>query len=506
MRAETGATPLRPPASEEPRSGTFARRSFLGVFPSIMLPMFLSVVDQTIVATALPAIAASLGEVERVSWIVVSYLIANTIAAPVYGRLGDALGRQRMMLAAIAVFVGASVLCALAPSVTLLTIARLLQGLGGGGLMTLSQALVGEAIPARERPRYQGYLSTIVVCSASFGPIAGGILTQYLGWRAVFYVNLPLGLLAFGLALRLPRIPGRGEGFRFDGLGLLFFAGFVAPVLLALEQIQHLETASPAVIALLLAFAIVCVALLVWQEARAASPLLPVKLLRAPAIWRSDALAAFHGAALLSLITFIPIYCRAARGYSAAEIGVLLLPLSVGVGFGSLLTSRLVTRTGRTMIFPTLALPIVSIGLAATAFALPHLGRWELTVALGAVTLFMGTVMNVVQVTVQNASGPAALGAGAGSVQFSRSVGATFGTAGVGALIFVYLAIRSPEASAVFGSLIEHGPAILDAFEAPQRTAVNAAVTGAFQAALLLIAAFTAGGAILAALVPIRRL
>jgi MFS family permease len=168
--------------------------AFLTVFPSIMLPMFLAVVDQTIVATALPAIAASTGQFERASWIVVSYLIASTIAAPIYGRLGDSFGRRRLMFAALAVFIIASLLCAASPSIELLTLARVLQGLGGGGLMTLSQALVGEAIPPRERARYQGYLAAVAVCANTFGPIAGGYLTEQFGWQSIFLVNLPIGL------------------------------------------------------------------------------------------------------------------------------------------------------------------------------------------------------------------------------------------------------------------------------------------------------------------------
>jgi len=154
------------------------RAVFWTVFPSIMLPMFLAVADQTIVATALPAIASDLGDVERLSWVVVSYLIANTIAAPVYGRLGDSFGRRRMMLAALALFIAGSVLCALAPSIEFLTATRVLQGFGGGGLMTLSQALVGETISPRERGRYQGYLAGVMVGSSTFGPIAGGYLTS----------------------------------------------------------------------------------------------------------------------------------------------------------------------------------------------------------------------------------------------------------------------------------------------------------------------------------------
>jgi MFS family permease len=151
-----------------------------------MLPMFLAVLDQTIVATALPSIVAATGEVERASWVVVSYLIASTIAAPIYGRLGDAFGRRRLMFVALAVFIAASLLCAASTSIVLLTVARLLQGLGGGGLMTLSQALVGEAFPPRERARYQGYLAAVAVCANTFGPVAGGYLTQHFGWQWCF--------------------------------------------------------------------------------------------------------------------------------------------------------------------------------------------------------------------------------------------------------------------------------------------------------------------------------
>src|SRR5579884_1219971 len=169
-----------------------------------MLPMFLAVVDQTIVATALPTIAAATGEVQRASWIVVAYLVASTIAAPIYGRLGDAFGRRRLMFVALGVFIVASVACALSPTVELLTLARVLQGLGGGGLMTLSQALIGEAIPPRERARYQGYLATVAMTANSFGPVAGGYLTEHFGWRSIFLINMPIGLGAVALVARMP--------------------------------------------------------------------------------------------------------------------------------------------------------------------------------------------------------------------------------------------------------------------------------------------------------------
>jgi MFS family permease len=257
---------------------------FLTIFPSIVLPMFLAVIDQTIVATALPAIAASLGDVDRVSWVVVSYLIAGTVAAPVYGQLGDVFGRRRLMFVALGVHLAASVLCGLARSMDLLIGARLLQGLGGGGLMTLSQALVGEAIPPRERGRYQGYLAGVAVASNAFGPVAGGYLTEHLGWQWVFYINVPMGLLAVLLTFRLKAVGGGQKWWRFDTPGLLLFIMFVAPTLLALGRLQHLDAGAVWSILIWAALGLISLVLLLKFESRSSSPLLPITLLRQPAI------------------------------------------------------------------------------------------------------------------------------------------------------------------------------------------------------------------------------
>src|SRR3984893_8115178 len=261
-------------------SGRPVRPTFFAIFPSIMLPMFLAVVDQTIVATALPAIAADTGNVERASWIVVSYLIASTIAAPIYGTLGDAFGRRRLMFWALFIFILASLLCAASPTIELLALARVLQGLGGGGLMTLSQALVGEAIPPRERARYQGYLATAAISANAFGPVAGGFMAQHLGWQSIFLINLPLGLLAAVLTLRLPSHPHPSGRWHIDGWGVLLFACLVAPLILALERAQHLDPSALPTILGLVAFAILALVLLIRRELATASPLLPISLLR----------------------------------------------------------------------------------------------------------------------------------------------------------------------------------------------------------------------------------
>jgi len=435
-----------------------------------MLPMFLAVVDQTIVATALPAIAASTGQIERASWIVVSYLIAATIAAPLYGRLGDSFGRRRIMFAALAVFIFASLLCAASPTVELLTLARVFQGLGGGGLMTLSQALVGEAFPPRERARYQGYLAAVA-----------------LTWR------LP--------TLTKERLP-----WRADPGGLVLFTIFVATILLSLEQMQRVKLSVLPASGGLLIVSVIALVLLVRHENRVTSPLIPLGLLRQPAIWHSDALAACHGAALVSLITFLPIYLQVVRGSSPSATGLLMVPLTVGIGAGSLLTGRLVNKTGLTTVFPVVGLAMATVNLVVLALWASALGTAVFAVLLLCNGLFMGTVMGVVQVSVQSAAGLLRLGEAAASVQFSRSIGAAFGTALVATVLFSALSIRSPEAARVFATMVEQGKPLASSLTPAQQIAIQADISAAFRAAFLAMAAFTTTGFFLALTNPLRRI
>lgn len=471
-----------------------------------MLPMFLAVVDQTIVATALPAIAAGTGEVERASWIVVGYLIAATIAAPIYGRLGDAFGRRTVMFFALALFMVASVLCALAPTVELLTLARVLQGLGGGGLMTLSQALIGETIPPRERARYQGYLAAVAVSANTFGPVAGGFLTEHFGWPSIFLVNVPIGLVAMALVIRLPKPVADRLPWRSDPGGLIYFTLFVATTLLALEQVQHVELSSLPLGGSMLAIGLIALVLLVRHENRAASPLIPLSLLRQPAIWHSDALAACHGAALVALITFLPVYLEVVRGFTPSTTGVLLVPLTIGIGIGSLTTGRMVNKTGLTSIFPVVGLALCTVNFVVLAIWASAFGTTGLAILLLLTGLFMGTVMGVVQVSVQSAAGQLRLGEAAASVQFSRSIGAAFGTAMVATLLFAVLAIRNPQAAGVFAGMVEHAKNAGQGLSPDQRLAIADDIAAAFRAAFFLMAGFTITGCLLALTNPMRRI
>ena len=481
-------------------------RLFLRVFPSIMLPMFLASVDATIVAAALPAIAAEMGEVERVSWVVVAFLVAATIAAPVYGKLGDAIGRRRMLLVALGMNLAAYLVCASATSVTMLVFARILHGLGAGGLMTLAHALIGESVPPRERGRYQGYNASVYVSASMFGPVAGGWLTQHWCWQAVFLVNIPLCLLAIALAFRLKPAAPSGGKLHFDFLGAGLFALFIAPALLALEQARRFDLAALPLAGFLLAVAALALVLLLRQERRATSPLLPVQLLKQSAVWRTDALAGASGAAIVALITFLPIYLSVVRGVAPGEIGLLMLPLTALTAVGSLLTGQTIARTGYTAIVPSIGQGICACLVVVLALTGHALTNTELSFLLGGIALASGTAMPVVQVTLQLLAGPKQLGAASASVQFSRSIGAAMGTAIVSAVLFATLAAMDGEVAALFGRIVQEGRAALAGFTPARAAEAEAEIREAFRAAFLTVAALSALASALAWSIPLRRI
>jgi MFS family permease len=399
-----------------------------------------------------------------------------------------------------------SVLCAISPNIELLTAARVLQGFGGGGLMTLSQALIGETIPPRERGKYQGYLAGVSVSSSTFGPVAGGYLTQAFGWQSIFWVNVPLGLIAALLVLRLQSRPGDRRRTTFDMPGMVLFIMFVSPVILALEQLQRMDARTLPMALGLLAFGILSLVLLIWQEGRNTAPLIPPRLFKQSTIWHSDGLAACHGAALVSLITFLPIYLRAVRGASPAETGLLLLPLTFGIGLGSLITGQMVTRTGRTAVFPSYGLAAATAGLLFVAFYISHMSSAEIPWVFCVIAVCMGSVMGVVQITVQTVAGPRLLGTGAAMVQFSRSVGAAVGTATVAAVLFSFLAVVDRQTASLFGAIIDQGASAIATLAPERQAAVQSEIREAFTAAFLTIALFTGIGTWLAWTLPLRRL
>ena len=484
---------------------TDQRQLFLLVFPPIMLPIFLAVIDSTIVTTALPAMAASFGEVQRISWVVIGYLVANTIAAPVYGRLADMFGRRQLMQVAIALFCAASVLCALSTSLPMLVFARVLQGLGGGGLMTLSQALIGERVPPRERGHFQGYLAAVIVSGSTFGPVAGGFLTEAFGWSSVFWVNVPVGLLAMALVQRLPQSNQAGSRASFDGLGLFWLTLAIVPLLLGLEQMQRLALSRMPLIAALLAVAVISAIVLVRHERRIGAPLVPVRLLREPSIWRANAMAGFSGASLTALVTFLPIYLQVVGGASPSTTGYLMLPFTAGVGIGSIMAGRLISVTGRTALIPALSFLVTFTAYIVAGIWVAQLGRIELALLVAAGGFFQGTAMPVAQITVQHLAGPRMLGAAAGSVQLTRSLGSALGVSVVGMVLFATLASQDSHAATVFADMVEQGKSAMDQLPPAAQIAMQSQIVSGFRAAFFTISTFSASISLLAWTMPLRR-
>lgn len=467
----------------------------------------MSVGDQTIVAAALPAIAGALGDVERVSWVFIGYLIASTIAAPVYGYLGDIFGRRRMLFIALSVFLIGSVLNALAPTVLLLAASRFFQGLGGGGMMSMCQALMAEVVPPRERGRYQGYTATVFVISAALGPVIGAFLTLQFGWRAVFFINIPIGILAFLMLFRLQnRRAPRSEGWRFDYRGLFYFTAFIVPLLLALEQVRRFNVSGAFMMVSLVLLSAASLYILIRQQRASASPLLPIALMRLPTIWNCQLMILCHGAMMTALIAFLPLFLRVTGLGTIHDVGFILLVYSAAIAFSSIIIGRMVTRTGLTMVYP-------SWGMFATVLMFIYIGNYAqaltlsgLYIAIALLAVAMGTVMTVSQVTIQSVAGRRQLGAASGSVQLARTVGAVFGTALFGTVLFALLAFQDPEAAASFGRILNLGPEALQQYPAIRREAIMAEIASGFRWGFFLLAFIAAIASLLAFTNPTRRI
>ncbi len=408
---------------------------FVRLFTAVMLPIFLAAIDQTLLATATPAIARELGDLRDSAWIAVGYLLASTIMAPLYGRLGDRYGRRDALLAALALFALGSLACCAAGGMWWLIAARVLQGLGGGGLMVMSQALIGEIVPPRQRPRFQAWFGMVFVLASVAGPVLGGLVVSRWSWRWLFVANLPLAVLAAWRVRSLPRgdaAPAVAHGH--DALGVLLFALTAGLSLLWLTLAgQRFAWASPTSLAMVAAACVLGAALL-RRERALQHPFLPLELLRMRPIAWCGASVVLFAAALFALVFFLPVYLQLGRHGSAAHAGLLLLPLTIGLVLGSNVTGRLVARSGRPDRPPRYGLSVAAAALLALG-VLPASGA--LVAALGLLAgLGFGTVMPTSQLLMQTVAGRNRLGAAAATVSLARSTGASLGTAVFGALVF----------------------------------------------------------------------
>src|SRR6266568_3346726 len=407
--------PLTPPATDYVDHAA-ARRIVVGV----LLTMLLAALDQVMVATALPSIAVSLGEIENMSWVVTANLLCATAVTPLYGKLSDIHGRRTMMLIAIGIYAGGSLACALAPSMLMLILARALQGLGGGGLMPLVQTIIGDVASPRDRPRYQAYTSSTFIVSTVGGPILGGFIAEHLHWSWIFWFNLPLCGLAFLFTHNvLQRLPRHDRGHELDLLGAALMVGAAIALMLALTWGGRLYGwASPQILALFVASVTLWI-LFAWRVMTAKEPFIPLSVLRDGAMRVGTAAAFFAVGVVIALTIVLPLYGQLALGLSVSESAWTIIALQGAATLTSVVGGRLLSVAALVplAIAPTGFSPAAALGLIAL-------------VGLGLGPTFPFTV-----VVVQNAVALHQLGVATGTMNFFRALGSTFIVSAFGAIV-----------------------------------------------------------------------
>ena len=422
--------PLSPPPDYVDHAA--ARRIVVGV----LLTMFLAALDQVMVATALPTISASLGDVENMSWVVTANLLCATAVTPLYGKLSDIHGRRTMMLIAIGIYAAGSLACALAPTMLTLIFARALQGLGGGGLMPLVQTIIGDVASPRDRPRYQAYTSSTFIVSTVGGPIVGGFIAEHLHWSWIFWLNVPLSVLAYLLTYNvLQRLPRHDFPHKLDVLGALLMVAAAIALMLALSWGgRRYAWASSQILALLGASATLWV-VFAWRVMTAVEPFIPLSVLRDGAMRVGTAAAFFTVGLVIALTIILPLYAQLALGLSVSGSALTIIALQGAATISSIIGGHLLVRFTHYKRVPLAGIALsgaalIPLALAPTGFS--PAGALGLIALAG---LGLGPTFPFTIVVVQNAVAPHQLGIATGTMNFFRALGSTFIVAGFGAIV-----------------------------------------------------------------------
>jgi EmrB/QacA subfamily drug resistance transporter len=429
------------PAGPPALSASQVRIAFAG----LVLAMLPAVLDQTILATALPTIASDLGHLSDVSWVISAYVVTAAAFTPLWGKLADRHGVKRLLQIALPLFLVGSALSGATSDITQLVVFRAVQGIGAGGLMTLAMTAVGSLVAPRERGRYQGYIAATFAAATAIGPLVGGLLVQHVSWRWVFYVNLPLGALALlGLSVTLPAASAKRPRQPLDLSGAVLLAGATSTLLLStIWGGERYAWSSPTILALI-TITLVLSAALTLRERHATDPIVPLRLLGAPVVAIASAALFLTTAALFAVTVFVPLFLQATTGASPTAAGLLMLPMMAGITISTTLSGRRIARTGRYKRFPITGLGLMTAALLLLAAITSQHSRVATGIGLAVFGLGFGLVTQVLVIAVQNSVERTVLGTATAATSFFRALGGAIGAAVLGAVFTARAQTHTP--------------------------------------------------------------
>ena len=417
-------------------SQDLSRREIVSIMSGLMLAQFMGALDQTIVAPAMPTLGRVLGDLENLPWIVTAYLLVSTAVTPLYGKLSDIHGRRPILLIAISIFMIGSVACALSTNMLALVLSRGLQGLGGGGLIALTQAIVGDIIPPKQRPQYQVYIQTTWLVAGLGGPVIGGFFSEYFHWSMIFWINLPLGLAAFLMTDRkLRRLPSHGRPHDLDIAGSVLMIGMSVTLMLALSWGgTRYPWDSPVILALLVSSAVLLAGLILRLRS-AKEPLIPISVLSNSVVFNGTVSVCFSMSVLIALIIFLPIYFEIVLGFNSDAAGMALVPLVVGTTIGAGITSRIMGRSDRYKRPGMIGLAIAVLAALLLFLFAPQMNLIILEAVLASLSMGLGAMLPVTTTALQNAVPRHEMGTTMALLNFLRQLGSAFAVAGFGTIL-----------------------------------------------------------------------
>ncbi len=421
--------------TDTPSDGALTHRQILTILSGLVMGMFLAALDQTIVSTAIKTIGNDLHDLQAQAWVTTAFLITSTIAAPLFGKLSDIYGRKRLFMLAIVIFVAGSALCGLATSMYELAAFRAFQGIGAGGIMPLALAVIGDIIPPRQRARYQGYMMAVFASASVLGPVLGGLLagsTDFLGvagWRWIFYINVPIAIVALTVIARVLKLDHVRRERRIDWWGSVMLAVGLVPLLVVAEQGSSWGWSSVAAFTCYV-LSVAGLTAFIWIQYRMGDDaLLPLRLFRSPTFSVASAQVTIIGMAMFGGLSVIPLYLQIVKGASPTKSGLLLLPLVGGLMVASLGAGRIVSRTGRYKIFPVVGSVLMLIGMGLMITIGADTPLWQTDVFMAVFGIGLGFNMQSLVLAMQNAVPASDMGVASAASTFFRSVGGTLGTA-----------------------------------------------------------------------------